>query len=127
MKPWLIQLLVQNQTNKKLLQLAQSNEEMKPLKIFAHFNEQDTYIRKINSKKIYETLNFDSLIRGPKQREVLMPTAYSDKLDERKEYKGALNVAESAIIGSGARLRRSCIGADCKIGNNVEIINSIIL
>jgi hypothetical protein len=89
------------------------------LRIFVHFSEQEVYVRKINSKKIYEALNFDSLIRGPKQREVLMPTAYSERLDERKEHRGIVNVAESALVGAGCRLRRSCIGAGCKIGKNV--------
>jgi len=54
--------------------------------------EQNTYIRKVSSKKIYETLNFDSIIRGPKQKDVLMPTIYSDKLDEKQGYKGNASV-----------------------------------
>ena len=57
---------------------------MTPLRIYLHFHTQDTYIRKISSKKVYELLNFDSIIRGPKQKDILMPTAFSDKLDERK-------------------------------------------
>lgn len=54
--------------------------------------EQSTYIRKVSSKKIYEALNFDSIIRGPKQKDVLLPTIYSDKLDEKAAYKGSASV-----------------------------------
>jgi NDP-sugar pyrophosphorylase family protein len=124
-KPYLIQLLVKHQTNTRLLSL--DDQSSGPLRVFVHLSDQNTYIRKIASKKIYETLNFDSIIRGPKQKEVLLPTPYSDRLDERKELRGNANVAESATIAPNARIRRSCIGAGCKIGKNVEILSSIIL
>ena len=97
------------------------------MKIFAHFHSQDTYIRKISSKKVYELLNFDSIIRGPKQKDILIPTAFSEKLDERKEYKNNCNIVENVIIGASAKLRRICVGSGCKIGKNVELLNSIIL
>lgn len=76
-------MFVQHQTNKKLLTINnQLNDNiLKPLKIYAHYNEQDAFIKKINSKKIYECLNFDSLIRGAKQKEILLPTSYNDKSD----------------------------------------------
>jgi len=54
------------------------------LKIYASLHQQDTYIKKISSKKVYELLNFDSILRGPKQKDILMPTTYSDRVDERK-------------------------------------------
>lgn len=117
--------MVKNQTNLRLLSLADSNTT--PLKIYIHLSDQNTYIRKIASKKIYEAMNFDSIIRGPKQKEVLMPTAFSERLDERQQFKGNASVVESAVIGASGRLRRTCIGAGCKIGKNVEIINSILL
>jgi hypothetical protein len=56
---------------------------MKPLKIFAFVTDQDTYIKKINSKKVYEVLNYDSLIRGLKQKDVLMPTEYNEPTDSK--------------------------------------------
>jgi NDP-sugar pyrophosphorylase family protein len=126
-KPYLIQLLVKSQTNTRLLSLAGEDSRTTPLKIYIHLSEQNTYIRRISSKKIYESMNFDSIIRGPKQKEVLMPSAYSDRLDERKEFKGNASVIESATVGSNVRIRRSCVSFGCKIGKNVELINSILL
>ena len=72
-----------NQTNKKLLSINNhlKDNDLKPLKIYAQFNQQDAFVKKINSKKIYECLNFDSLIRGAKQKEILLPTTYNDKSD----------------------------------------------
>lgn len=92
--------------------------------MFARFCEQDTFIRKISNKKIYEVLNFDSLLRGPKQKDVLLPNAYSDRMEYNKA--GYL-VAENAVVGNGAKIRRSVIGPGCRIGKNVELFNSIIL
>lgn len=126
MKPYLVQLLVKHQTNSRLLGLA-NEPSFTPLRVFIHLSEQNTYIRKIASKKIYETMNFDSIIRGAKQKDVLLPTPLSDRLDERKEFKGNANVVESASIGANQKIRRSCIGAGCKIGKNVEILSSILL
>jgi NDP-sugar pyrophosphorylase family protein len=131
-KPYLVQLLVKHQTNSRLLSLEDQGEAKgllspSPLRVFVHLSEQNTYIRKIASKKIYETINFDSIIRGPKQKDVLLPSAFSDRLDERKELRGNASVVDSASIGINARIRRSCIGAGCKIGKNVEILSSILL
>lgn len=68
-KPQLIPFLVLNQTNKRLLGLAgPEGKQLRPLNIFAHFCDQDAFIRKISNKKIYESLNFESLIRGTKQK-----------------------------------------------------------
>ena len=41
---------------------------------------------------IYETVNLDSLIRGPKQKEPLMPTALTPPMDDKcmGEYRGCL-------------------------------------
>lgn len=97
------------------------------MRISAYLTEQDTYIRKINSKKIYELLNFDGLIRGQKQKDILLPTAFNDPLDDRKDLKGVASIAENALIGPSCKIRRACIGSHCKIGKNVEILNSIIL
>ena len=47
---------------------------MKSIKIYAYLKEQETFIRKISTKKIYENINFDSLLRGVKQRDMLLPT-----------------------------------------------------
>ncbi len=48
-----------------------------------------------------------------------MPSLFSDKLDERKEFKGNSSVVESAVIGANTKVRRSCIGVGCRIGKNV--------
>jgi NDP-sugar pyrophosphorylase family protein len=121
-------MLVKHQTNTRLLSLGSTGESpLSPLRVFIHLSEQNTYIRKISSKKVYEAMNFDSIIRGPKQKEVLLPSAFSDRLDDRKEFKGNANVVDSATVAPNPRIRRSCIGAGCKIGKNVEIINSILL
>lgn len=82
-------------------------------------------MRKVSSKKIYEGLNFDSLIRGPKQKSILLPTSLSDNF-EFKSGSSCL-IAEGVSVGSGAVLRRSIVGAGCKIGKNVELFNSILL
>lgn len=95
------------------------------MKIFAKFYEQEVYIKRVSNKKIYEQINFDSLIRGIKQKEVLLPTTYSEK----NEFKTGANylVADNVSIGNGAKIRRSVIGANCRIGKNVELFNSILL
>ena len=36
--------------------------------------EQDVFIKKVSNKKVYENLNFDSLMRGAKQKDYLLPT-----------------------------------------------------
>lgn len=76
---------MQHQTNKQLLNIngKEKEENVERLKIFAYFCEQDTFIRKISNKKIYEALNFDSLIRGPKQKDILLPNSYSDRMEHR--------------------------------------------
>lgn len=98
---------------------------MKSIKIYAYLKEQETFIRKISTKKIYENINFDSLLRGVKQRDMLLPTSYSDFF----ELKNGTNwvVGENTIVGITSKIRRSLIGANCKIGKNVEIFNSILL
>ena len=125
-KPELIKLIVDNQTNKQLISLAGEGATT-PLRVHAHCSGQDTYIRRINSKKAYESLNFESLIRGAKQKEVLIPTAYSDPVDDRKEFKGSATVAESASLGAGTKVRRSCVGGGCRIGKNVDLLNCVLL
>ncbi len=44
-------------------------------------NEQDAFIKKVSNKKVYENLNFDSLMRGNKQKDFLLPTEYSPECE----------------------------------------------
>lgn len=89
---------------------------------------QNEYIRRINSVKLYETMCMDSLIRGPKQKEVLLPTAYSPQPDEKamQDFKGSL-IGKGCLIESSNKINRSVIDSGCKIAKNVDISNSIIM
>jgi hypothetical protein len=89
--------LVENQSNKTLLGLNKV-ATLKPLNIFALVAEQDVFIKKISNKKVYEGINFDSLIRGAKQKDTLLPNEYSSN-SESSEFKGSL-VMRSTSIGS---------------------------
>ena len=70
----------------------------------------------------------DSLIRGQKQKDILMPNKYTQTLDEKlmNTYKGCLIGGNTSIEG-GAKMRRSTISNGCTIGKNVEISNSVIM
>lgn len=70
----------------------------------------------------------DSLIRGPKQKEVLLPTAYSPQPDEKamQDFKGSL-IGKGCLIESSNKINRSVIDSGCKIAKNVDISNSIIM
>lgn len=87
--------------------------------------EQDTFIKKVSNKKVYENLNFDSLMRGAKQKDYLLPTEYTP-LSESAEFKGSL-VMKSTTISSDSKLVRSVIGGNCRIGKKVDILRSIIM
>lgn len=43
-----------------------------------------------------------------------------------KEYKNTL-IGDQCLIDPSTKIRRSCIENGCKIGKNVEIMNSVIL
>lgn len=127
-KPWLVQCLVENQCNKTLLKLDQNKQnehELKPLNVFAMVTEAETFIKKVSNKKVYENLNFDSLVRGQKQKDYLLPTEYSPQ-SESTEFKGSL-VMKSTTISSECKVARSVVGGNCRIGKKVDILRSIIM
>jgi hypothetical protein len=55
-------------------------------------------------------MNLDSLIRGPKQKEVLMPNNYTQAIDEKatNDYKGNL-IGSGCQIESGTKLKRNVL------------------
>lgn len=127
-KPWLVQCLVENQCNKTLLRLNPNNlqeHDLKPLNIFALVTEAETFIKKVSNKKVYENLNFDSLVRGQKQKEYLLPTEYSPQ-SESNEFKGSL-VMKSTVVSSESKVVRSVVGGNCRIGKKVDILRSVIM
>lgn len=95
------------------------------MNIFALLTEQDTFIKKISNKKVYEGINFDSLIRGAKQKDILLPNEYSFNCDSN-ENKGSL-VMRSTVIGTDSKIVRSVVENNCKIGKKVEILRSVIM
>ena len=44
---------------------------------------QNEYIRTVLNLKVYEQLNLDGLIRGSKQKQILMPNKYTQPIDEK--------------------------------------------
>ena len=72
--------LVKNQTNKTLLNYI-SNNYNKPLRIFAYVANQNEYIRQVLNLKSFELLNMDGLIRGQKQKDILIPNKYTQPID----------------------------------------------
>jgi NDP-sugar pyrophosphorylase family protein len=100
-------------------------KELQKLNIFAYFCEQDVFIKKISTKKIYESINFDSLIRGPKEKLTLLPNTYSEKMEHKAGHN--ILISETAVMGPGGKIRRCLIGPGCRIGKNVELFNSILL
>lgn len=70
-------MLIRNQTNSTLLNVI-GEENLRPLRIIAKITNQNEYIRRITNVKIYESVNLDSLIKGPKQKDVLMPNSYTE-------------------------------------------------
>ena len=40
---------------------------------------------------------------------------------------GSYLIADNVAVGNGAVIRRSLVGANCKIGKNVELFNCILL
>lgn len=76
-----------------------SNEDQKPLKIVAKIAGPNEYIRRISNVKIYEALNLDSLIRGPKQKEVTLPNTYTQPIDEKLSAE-----SRGSLIGYGCEI-----------------------
>lgn len=103
-------------------------KEPRPVRIFAKVANPDEYIRRVTQLKIYEQVNFDSLIRGTKQKDILLPTEYSEPNDQKycSEWKGTI-IAQGCSIDSTVRIRRSCVGSGCTIEKGTEIFNTIIL
>jgi NDP-sugar pyrophosphorylase family protein len=99
-----------------------------PLNVFAYISDPDEYIKRISSLKIYENINLDSVIRGNKQKEILLPTKYTLPVDETQNFtKQGSIIGQKAVIGEGTKIRRSIIEEGCKIGKDVDIINSVIM
>lgn len=122
-----ISCLIKNQTNTTLLSHINPTYNT-PLKVYAEIIGPDEYIRRVTQLKIYEQLNFDALIKGPKQKEVLQPNQYTQELDEKynAEYKGTL-IGNACLIEPSVKIRRSCIENECKIGGGTDILNSIVM
>ncbi len=87
------------------------------MNVFALVVEQDVFIKKISNKKVYEGINFDSLVRGAKQKDLLMPSEYSFT-SESSEYKGCL-LMKNTTVGADSKIVRSVIENNCKIGKKV--------
>lgn len=66
-KPDFVNCVVRNQTNTNLLKVIKENNKT-PLKIYTKIAGPDDYIRRITQIKILEQVNFDSLIKGNKQK-----------------------------------------------------------
>lgn len=109
-----IETLISNQANLNILRLT---PEEKALKITATLYGQEDFIRKISDLKLYCQLNFESIIRGPKERKALLPNKFTSEIDEAlmKEHRTAL-VGADTKIEKGTKIRRSCIGNNCVIG-----------
>jgi len=70
----------------------------------------------------------DSLIRGTKQKDILIPNKYTQQIDEQlmSDFKGSL-IGKGCEIEAGIRLTRNVVENGCKIGKGVDISNSIIM
>jgi NDP-sugar pyrophosphorylase family protein len=66
-----------------------------------------------------------SLIKGEKQIDLFVPTAYTDSLQETKDEM--VLITSTAEQKEGCKIRRSCILGGVKLGKGVEIVNSVIL
>lgn len=89
-----ISLLIRNQCNPNLLEYSQKDSK-KPLNVSARLADPNEYIRRVSNIKIFEHLNLEGIIRGPKQKEVLMPTKYTQPLDEHY-----MSTFKGCVIGS---------------------------
>ena len=67
MKNDFIDTLIRNQNNSTLLDCTREKSQ-KPLKVVGKLAGQNEYIRSVININIYESVNLDSLIRGPKQK-----------------------------------------------------------
>ena len=80
-KPDFIHCLVRNQTNTTLLREVHENYSS-PLKICCKVVGPDEYVRRISETKVYKQVNFDSLIRGQKEKPILLPTQMTQKISQ---------------------------------------------
>lgn len=109
-----IETLISNQANLNILKLT---PEEKALKITAKVYGQEDFIRKISDLKLFSQLNFESIIRGAKERKPLLPNRFTSEIDEilMRDHRTALIGADTKIE-KGTKIRRSCIGNGCVIG-----------
>lgn len=88
--------------------------------------EVATFCKRIIDIKDYEAVNMLTLVRGPKEIPVLLPTIHTEPLIATHNFE-ATTLAQSAELKEGVKIRRSCIAGGVRIGRNTEIVNSIVL